>query len=36
MSIADTAQALDLSPATVKRDWVFARAWLYEQIEQQR
>jgi RNA polymerase sigma factor (TIGR02999 family) len=36
MSIADTAQALDLSPATVKRDWVFARAWLVEQIEQQR
>jgi RNA polymerase sigma factor (TIGR02999 family) len=36
MSIADTAQALDMSTATVKRDWVFARAWLYEQIEQQR
>jgi RNA polymerase sigma factor (TIGR02999 family) len=36
MSIADTAQALDLSPATVKRDWVFARAWLVEQIERQR
>ena len=33
MSIADTAQALDLSPATVKRDWIFARAWLMEQIE---
>jgi RNA polymerase sigma factor (TIGR02999 family) len=36
MSIADTAQALGLSPATVKRDWIFARAWLHEQIEQQR
>ena len=36
MSIADTAQALDMSPATVKRDWVFARAWLYEQIENSR
>ncbi|HEU4747219.1 MAG TPA: sigma-70 family RNA polymerase sigma factor [Gemmatimonadaceae bacterium] len=36
MSIADTAQALDLSPATVKRDWVFARAWLVEQIERQQ
>jgi RNA polymerase sigma factor (TIGR02999 family) len=33
MSIADTAQALDLSPATVKRDWIFARAWLMERIE---
>ena len=36
MSIADTAQALDMSPATVKRDWTFARAWLYDQIEQHR
>jgi RNA polymerase sigma-70 factor (ECF subfamily) len=36
MSIADTAQALSMSPATVKRDWVFARAWLYEQIDQHR
>jgi RNA polymerase sigma-70 factor, ECF subfamily len=36
MSIADTAQALNMSTATVKRDWVFARAWLYEQIEQHR
>ena len=33
LSIADTAQALDLSPATVKRDWNFARAWLLEEIE---
>ncbi len=32
MSIEDTAQALDLSPATVKRDWLFARAWLAERI----
>ena len=36
MSIADTAQALDLSPATVKRDWMFARAWLVEEIERHR
>ena len=28
MSIEDTAAALDLSPATVKRDWALARAWL--------
>ena len=28
MSIEQTAEALELSPATVKRDWVFARAWL--------
>jgi RNA polymerase sigma-70 factor, ECF subfamily len=36
MSIEDTARALDSSPATVKRDWVFARAWLCEQIEKRR
>jgi RNA polymerase sigma factor (TIGR02999 family) len=35
MSIADTAQALGLSPATVKRDWMFARAWLHDRIERQ-
>lgn len=28
MSIEETAQAMLLSPATVKRDWVYARAWL--------
>jgi RNA polymerase sigma-70 factor (ECF subfamily) len=33
MSIEETAQALDTSPATVKRDWAFARAWLVEQVE---
>lgn len=33
MSIEETAQALGTSPATVKRDWAFARAWLCEQIE---
>lgn len=36
LSIEDTAKAMDLSPATVKRDWVFARAWLCEQIENKR
>lgn len=28
LSIDETARALDTSPATVKRDWAFARAWL--------
>jgi RNA polymerase sigma factor (TIGR02999 family) len=28
LSIEDTAAALDSSPATVKRDWNYARAWL--------
>jgi ECF sigma factor len=28
MSLEDTAAALDMSPATVSRDWALARAWL--------
>jgi len=28
LTIEETAQALDVSPATVKRDWTAARAWL--------
>jgi RNA polymerase sigma-70 factor (ECF subfamily) len=33
LSIEDTAEALGVSPATVKRDWVLARAWLQREIE---
>ena len=32
MSIEDTAVALELSPATVKRDWALARAWLNREL----
>lgn len=32
LSIEDSAAALDLSPATAKRYWAYARAWLYGQI----
>jgi RNA polymerase sigma-70 factor (ECF subfamily) len=32
MSIEETAEALSLSPATVKRDWVMARAWLNREL----
>ncbi len=32
MTIADTASALEISTATVKRDWLIAQAWLYRQI----
>ncbi|MGH7647838.1 MAG: ECF-type sigma factor [Gemmatimonadaceae bacterium] len=28
MSVDETASALEISVATVKRDWVAARAWL--------
>jgi RNA polymerase sigma factor (TIGR02999 family) len=33
MSIEDTAIALDISPATVKRDWSMAQAWLHREIQ---
>jgi RNA polymerase sigma factor (TIGR02999 family) len=32
MSVEETAAALDLSEATVKRDWVVARAWLNREL----
>ncbi|MCA9172028.1 MAG: sigma-70 family RNA polymerase sigma factor [Planctomycetales bacterium] len=32
LSIEDTALALGLSPATVKREWQFARAWLHREM----
>lgn len=32
LSVAETAEALDVSPATVKRDWVTARAWLQRDL----
>jgi RNA polymerase sigma factor (TIGR02999 family) len=33
LSVEDTAFALNISPATVKRDWAFARAWLVQQMQ---
>jgi len=35
MSIEETAQALDISPATVKRDWALLSAWLYRELQPQ-
>lgn len=32
LSVADTADALTISPATVKRDWAVASAWLHDQV----
>ena len=32
LTIEQTAQALGKSEATVKRDWAFAKAWLYREI----
>ncbi len=33
LSIEETAEMLALSPATVKRDWVTARAWLNRELQ---
>lgn len=33
LTVEQTAEALGLSPATVKRDWGFASAWLYRELE---
>lgn len=33
LSVEQTAEVLALSPATVKRDWVAARAWLNRELE---
>jgi RNA polymerase sigma factor (TIGR02999 family) len=32
LNVPETAEALDISPATVKRDWTTARAWLYREM----
>lgn len=34
MSIEDTAEALGVSAATVKRGWTMAQAWLYRDLRQ--
>ena len=33
LSVEETAEALGISPRTVKRHWSFARAWLQREIE---
>lgn len=33
LSVDETAQALAISPASVKRDWVSARAWLMRELQ---
>lgn len=32
LSLDETAEALAISPATVSRDWSFARAWLHREL----
>jgi RNA polymerase sigma factor (TIGR02999 family) len=33
LSVEETAEAMGISPATVKRHWAVARAWLWREIE---
>lgn len=35
LTTEETAEALDLSTATVKRDWAAARAWLYRALNEE-
>lgn len=32
MTIEEAAEVLNISPSTVKREWVMARAWLFEMV----
>lgn len=34
MTIEETASALDISPATVKRDWSVLSAWVYRELQE--
>lgn len=33
LTIEETADAMELSPATVKNEWAFARAWLHDALQ---
>ena len=34
LSVEETAEVLNVSPRTVKREWSLARAWLYSELAQ--
>jgi RNA polymerase sigma factor (TIGR02999 family) len=34
LQIDETAEVLGISPATVKRDWILARAWLHRELSE--
>ena len=36
LNVEETAEVLRISPATVKRDWSVAKAWLYREISGER
>ena len=36
LSVEETAEALEISPRTVKRDWAMAKAWLRAELAERR
>ena len=36
LTVEETAEALHISPATVKREWTMAKAWLHDQLRARR
>lgn len=36
LSLKEVAGAIGVSPRTAKRDWAFARAWLYRELAEER
>jgi RNA polymerase sigma factor (TIGR02999 family) len=32
LSIEETAEALGISPSTVKRDWILAKTWIFQEL----
>jgi RNA polymerase sigma factor (TIGR02999 family) len=36
LSIDETAEALDVSPRAINREWTFARAWLFRVLEDEQ
>jgi RNA polymerase sigma factor (sigma-70 family) len=36
LSVEETAAALGISPATVKREWAVAKGWLYRALTDER
>jgi RNA polymerase sigma factor (TIGR02999 family) len=36
LNVDETAEALGLSPVTVKREWAKAKAWLYKQLQTEK
>ena len=35
LTVEETAAFLDLSPITIKREWLKAKAWLYNELRQE-